>query len=76
MRIEPNPLIADQISFDLDSNTISFKGDKMESLSTLMIVDIRIILVNVFGENVYSQSVIVYPWQVSPDEEASNLDKD
>ena len=41
-----------------------------------MIVDIKIILVNAFGENPYSQRVIVYPWQVSPDEEASSPDKD
>ena len=75
VRIEPGSLIADQISFDQRSNSISFNGEEIESFTSSKMVKIKITLVNSFGENPYSQMVIVFPTvdSTSPDSPASDV---
>ena len=64
VRIEPDPLIEDQITFDSLKNMIYFLGEKIEALTSKKIVQIKITLINEAGENPYSQTVIVMPSQV------------
>ena len=59
VRIEADPLIADQISFDKNTHKISFSGKGKSLIASQQMVIIKITLVNAFGENPYSQSVIV-----------------
>ena len=54
VRIEPDSLIADHISFKSRSNEISFNGEEIETVTSAKIVKIKITLVNSFGENPYS----------------------
>ena len=54
VRIEPDSIIADQISFDSRSSTLSYNGEEIESFTSAKIVQIKITLVNSFGENPYS----------------------
>ena len=61
MRIETDPLIQDQILFDTNTNTISFKGDQIKDLINSTIARIKITLVNGAGENKYLQTVFVIP---------------
>ena len=68
-------LISDQISFDLNSNTISFIGNKIETHDTPKMVDIKFTLINSLGENKCTQRVIVYPWQESLVEEVRSTVK-
>jgi len=60
VRIEPDSLIAAQISFDSRSNTISYSGERIESVTSVKMVQIKITLVNPSGENTYSQTVMVF----------------
>ena len=62
MRIEPDSLIADQVLFDPRSNTISFLGGQIASLSSEKLINIKITLLNASGENSYIQLVMVYPF--------------
>ena len=59
VRIEADPLIADQISYEKSTRKISFSGKGISSITSQQMVIIKIILVNAFGESPYSQSVIV-----------------
>ena len=61
VRIEPDSLIADHISYNSRANSISFNGEEIESFTSSKMVKIKITLVNSFGENPYSQMVIVFP---------------
>jgi hypothetical protein len=54
VRIEADPLIADQISYDKSTHKISFSGKGISSITSQQMVIIKIILVNAFGENPYS----------------------
>ena len=59
VRIEADPLIADQISYDKSTHKISFSGKGISSITSQQLVIIKIILVNSFGENSYSQLVMI-----------------
>ena len=69
VRINPDSLIAKHISYNSRTNTISYSGEEIESLTSAKMVKIKITLVNSFGENPYSQMVMVFPIDVpiSPD---------
>ena len=61
MRIEPDPLIADQISYNIDTNTMSYSGQKIYSgTSSSEMTKIKITLVNALGEIPYMQVVMVF----------------
>ena len=49
VRIEPDSLIADHISFNSRSNKISFNGEELETVTSAKFVKIKITLVNSFG---------------------------
>ena len=61
VRIEADPLIVDQITYDSLTNTISFSGKGLASLTSSEFVKIEITLVTPLGETVFSQIVAVYP---------------
>ena len=61
VRIDADPLISDQISFDFLSSTISFSGEGLDSLTSTEFVKIKITLVTSLDEKSISQNVIIYP---------------
>ena len=68
VRIEADPLIAKQVSYEINSRTITFSGENFGSFESPKIVKINISLVNTFGENTYSQIVVVYASDNQPKE--------
>jgi sugar-specific transcriptional regulator TrmB len=54
IKIEADPLIADQISYEKNTGKISFSGKGISSVTSQQMVKIKITLVNSFGENLYS----------------------
>jgi len=72
VRIEPDSIIADQISFNSPSNTISYNGEEIESITSAKIVQIKITLVNSLGENLFEQTVMVFPPAETPSDQTES----
>ena len=60
VRIEADPLIADQVSFDTVTRKFSYSGEGISLFTSPNMVQIKITFVNSLGENPYSQTMIVY----------------
>ena len=65
VRIEADPFIAYQVSYEANTRMITFSGKDVGSFESPKIVKVKITLVNTFGENPYMQIVIVdFPIEV------------
>ena len=68
VRIEADPFIAYQVSYEANTRMITFSGKDVGSFESPKIVKVKITLVNTFGENPYTQIVVVYASDEKPKE--------
>ena len=64
---ESDPRIAAYLTYSTALNTMSYDGKKITGLMSNQFINSKITLVNTAGENLYSQSIVIYlPQEQSP----------
>ena len=61
VRLDADPLISQYLKYDSATNEVRYDGKEISGLSGVKLVNIRLALVNSFGENPFTQLVTVSP---------------
>ena len=60
VQLDTDPLLTDYLKYNIKSNNVTYDGTVIAGVTRQTFVNVKITLINTAGENLYSQSIVIY----------------